>query len=133
MECALLHTQTKTHLGCSEFLYSIAGTMRQRHSCISHGSNVEHNALLSWHAKMYKFVTSMVRCVLGMQQCPMHNATIQKITFFLIRCFVQTKMFSLTTMFMKIMFRLHFLAGMAVEDVVSANLVYKKIHATKEN
>ena len=56
--------------------------MRQRHSCISHGSNVEHNALLSWHATMYKFVTSMVLCGLDMQQCAMHNATIQKTTFF---------------------------------------------------
>ena len=28
--------------------------MRQRHPCISHGSNVEHNALRSWHATMYK-------------------------------------------------------------------------------
>ena len=56
--------------------------MRQRHSCISHGSNVEQNALRSWHAIMYKFVTSMVLCGLGMQQCAMHNATIQKTTFF---------------------------------------------------
>ena len=56
--------------------------MRQRHSCISHGGNVEHNALRSWHATMYKFVTSMVLCSLGMQQCTMHNATIQKTTFF---------------------------------------------------
>ena len=31
---------------------------------------------------MYKFVTSMVLCGLGMQQCAMHNATIQKTTFF---------------------------------------------------
>ena len=59
--------------------------MRQRHSCISHGSNVDHNALRSWHAAMYKFVTSMVLYGLGMQQCAMHNA-IQKTTFFLIRC-----------------------------------------------
>ena len=44
---------------------------------------MEHNALRSWHATMYKFVTSMVRCGLGMQQCAkMHNATIQKTTFF---------------------------------------------------
>ena len=56
--------------------------MRQRHSCISHGSNEEHNPLRSWHATMYKFVTSMVRCGLGMQQCAMHNTTIQKKTFF---------------------------------------------------
>ena len=56
--------------------------MRQRHSCISHGSNVEYNALRSWHAAMYKFVTSIVLCGLGMQQCAMHNATIQKTTFF---------------------------------------------------
>ena len=55
--------------------------MRQRHSCISHGSNVEHNALRSWHATMYEFVTSMVLCGLGMQQCAMYNATIQKTTF----------------------------------------------------
>ena len=60
--------------------------MRQRHSCISHGSNVEHNALRSLHVTMYKFVTSMVLCGLGMQQCAMHIATIQKTTFFLIRC-----------------------------------------------
>ena len=57
-------------------------TMRQRHSCISHGSNVEQNALRSWHATMYKFVTSMVHCGLSMQQCAMRNATIQKTTFF---------------------------------------------------
>ena len=56
--------------------------MRQRHSCVSHGSNVEHNALRSWHATMYKFVTSMVLFGLGMQQCAMHNAAIQKTTFF---------------------------------------------------
>ena len=56
--------------------------MRQRHSCISHGSNVEQNDLRSWHATMYKFVTSMVLCGLGMQQCAMHNATIQNTTFF---------------------------------------------------
>ena len=55
--------------------------MRQRHSCISPGSNVDHNALQPWHATMHKFVTSMVRCGLGMQQCAMHNATIQKTTF----------------------------------------------------
>ena len=29
-----------------------------------------------------KFVTSMVHCGMGMQQCAMHNATIQKTTFF---------------------------------------------------
>ena len=43
---------------------------------------MDHNALRSWHATMYKFVTSMVRCGLGRQQCPMHNATIQKTIFF---------------------------------------------------
>ena len=52
--------------------------MRQQHSCISHGSNVDHNALRSWHAIMYKFVTSMLLCSLGMQQSAMHNATIQE-------------------------------------------------------
>ena len=56
--------------------------MRQQHSCISHGSNVEQNALRSWHATMYEFVTSMVLCGLGMQQCAMHNETIQKTTSF---------------------------------------------------
>ena len=56
--------------------------MRQRHLGISHGSNVEHNALQSWHATMYKFVTPMVLCSMGMQQCTVHNATIQKTTFF---------------------------------------------------
>ena len=56
--------------------------MRQRHSCISHGSNVEHNALRSCHATMYRFVTSMVLRGLGMQQCAVHNATTQKTTFF---------------------------------------------------
>ena len=56
--------------------------MIQQYSCSSHGSNVEHNALRSWHATMYKFVTSMVLCGLGMQKCAMHNATIQKTTFF---------------------------------------------------
>ena len=56
--------------------------MRQRYSRISHGSNVEQNALQSWYATMNKFVTSMVLCGLGMQQCAMHNATILKITFF---------------------------------------------------
>ena len=56
--------------------------MRQQHSCISHGSNVDHNALRSWHATMYKFVTSMVLCSFGIQQSAMHNATIQKTTFF---------------------------------------------------
>ena len=55
--------------------------MRQRHSCISNGSNVDHDVLRSWYATMYKFVTSIVRCGLGMQQCAMHNATIQKTTF----------------------------------------------------
>ena len=48
--------------------------MRQRHSCISHGSNVGHNALRSWHASMHRFVS--------MQLCVMYNATIQKTTFF---------------------------------------------------
>ena len=43
---------------------------------------MDHNALRSWHATMYKFVTSMVLCGLGMQQYAMHNATIQKTTFF---------------------------------------------------
>ena len=43
---------------------------------------MENNALRSWHATMYKFVTSMVLCGLGMQQCTMHNAAIQKTTFF---------------------------------------------------
>ena len=56
--------------------------MRQQHSCISNGSNVEHNSLRSWHATMYKFITSMVLCGLGMQQCAIYNAAIQKTTFF---------------------------------------------------
>ena len=43
---------------------------------------MEQNTLRSWHATMYKFVTSMVLCGLGMQQYTMHNATIQKTTFF---------------------------------------------------
>ena len=42
---------------------------------------MDHNALQSWHATLYKFVTSMVHCGLGMQQYAMHNATIQKTTF----------------------------------------------------
>ena len=29
---------------------------------------MDHNALRSWHATVYKFVTSMVLCGLGMQQ-----------------------------------------------------------------
>ena len=56
--------------------------MRQRHSCISHGSILEHNVLRSWHATVYKFVTSMMLCGQGMQQCAMHNAAIQKTTLF---------------------------------------------------
>ena len=40
---------------------------------------MEQNALRSWHATMYKFVTSMVLCGLGMQQCAMHQY--QKTTF----------------------------------------------------
>ena len=52
-------------------------TMRQRHSCISNGNSVNHSALRSWHVTMFKFVTSMVHCGLGMQQC-----AIQKTTFF---------------------------------------------------
>ena len=43
---------------------------------------MDHNALRSWHATMYKFVTAMVLCGLGMQQSAMRNATIQKKTFF---------------------------------------------------
>ena len=43
---------------------------------------MEQNALRSCHATMYKFVTSMVLWCLGMQQCAMHNAAIQKTTFF---------------------------------------------------
>ena len=43
---------------------------------------MDHDALRSCHAIMYKFVTSMVHCGLGMQQCTMDNATIQKTTFF---------------------------------------------------
>ena len=49
---------------------------------------MEHNALRSWHATMYIFVTSMVFCGLGMQQCAMHNATIQKTTFFELDVFI---------------------------------------------
>ena len=50
---------------------------------------VEQNALRSWHATMYSFVTSMVLCGLGMQQCAMHNATIQKTTFFELGVYVE--------------------------------------------
>ena len=49
---------------------------------------MDHNALRSCHATMYKFVTSMVHCGLGMQQCAMHNATIQKITLFELSVYV---------------------------------------------
>ena len=42
---------------------------------------MNHNALPSWNAIMYKFGTSMVHCGLDMQQCAMHNATLQKTTF----------------------------------------------------
>ena len=84
MHCILLHTQTAKHHGCNEFLNSIAGTYYETATFvyISHGSNVEQNALQSCHATMYKFVTSMVLWCLGMQQCAMHNAAIQKTTFF---------------------------------------------------
>ena len=51
--------------------------MRQRHSCISHGSNVEGAILFE----------NTMRCSLGMQECAMHNATIQKTTFFFFRFF----------------------------------------------
>ena len=48
VQCALLHTHTARHHGCNEVLNNIAGAnWGQRHSCISHGSNVEHNALRS--------------------------------------------------------------------------------------
>ena len=40
---------------------------------------------------MYKFVTSMVLCGLGMQQCAMHNATIQKTTFFELGVYYENK------------------------------------------
>ena len=50
---------------------------------------MEQNALRSWHATMHKFVTSMVLCGLGMQQCAMHNATIQKKTFFELGVFIR--------------------------------------------
>ena len=43
---------------------------------------MDQNALRSWHATMYKFVTFMVICGLSMQQCAMYNAAIQKTTFF---------------------------------------------------
>ena len=43
---------------------------------------MDHNALQSWHATMHKFITSMECCGLGMRQCAIHNATIQKTTFF---------------------------------------------------
>ena len=81
----MIFRSSSTHLSSKMFEFEIAlqePTMRQQHSCISHGSNVEHNALRSWYVTMYKFVTSMVLCGLGMQQCAMHNATIQKTTFF---------------------------------------------------
>ena len=54
---------------------------------------MDHNALRSWHATMYKFVTSMVRCGLGMPlntikhtYATMHNATIHKTTIFVGVC-----------------------------------------------
>ena len=50
---------------------------------------MEQNALRSLHATMHKFVTSMVLCGLGMQQCAMHNATIQKKTFFELGVFIR--------------------------------------------
>ena len=67
---------------------------------------MEQNALRSWHATMYKFVTSMVLCGLGMQQCAMHNATIQKTTFFELGVYIhiyidQFKKYWLTTTVIK--------------------------------
>ena len=82
LHCALriqLHTQTAKHHRCNELQVP---PMRQQYSCIIYGGNVEQNAFPSCHATMYKFVTSMVLCGLGIQQCAMHNATIQKTTFF---------------------------------------------------
>ena len=56
---------------------------------------MDHNALQSWNATMYKFVTSMMHCDLGMQQCAMHNTTIQKTTFFELGVFLRvTRYFS---------------------------------------
>ena len=65
---------------------------RQRHSCISHGNNGDHNTLRSWHATKSKFVTSVVRCGPGVQQCAMHNAAIQKTTFFELGVYSKMKM-----------------------------------------
>ena len=83
MHCALFIPRPQRARDVANFKIALqVPTMRQRHSCISHGSNVYHNALRSWHATMYKFVTSMMLCRIGKQQSTMQNATIQKTTFF---------------------------------------------------
>ena len=71
------------HHGCNEFVHycmprpqalwsTLLTWLLHECRCLVVGSC---NAIL-------KFVTSIVLCGLGMQQCAMHNATIQKTTFF---------------------------------------------------
>ena len=83
MHCALLHTQTATHHGCNEFVHCC---MPRPQGIVVHIASMAKTRMslsYSRHRQCYlKIRYTMVRCGLGMQQCAMHNATIQKTTFF---------------------------------------------------
>ena len=83
MHWALLHTQTAKHHGCNEFVHCC---MPRPQSIVFHIASMATTRMSLFHSKYLqcylKFVTSMMLCGLGMQQYTMHNATIQKTTFF---------------------------------------------------
>ena len=79
----LLYTQTAKHHGCNEFVHCC---MPRPQSIVFHIASMATTRMSLSHSRYLqcylKFVTSMMLCGLGMQQYTMHNATIQKTTFF---------------------------------------------------
>ena len=86
--CIVAYQDRKATMDVTNFLNSVAGGLLWDNDIHVLAMEAMWTAMLCgpWHATMYKLVTFMVRCSLGMQQCEMHNAAIQKTNLFWIRC-----------------------------------------------
>ena len=81
LHCALLHTQTAMHHGCNEFVHCCIPRLQSIVVHIASMANTRMSLSHSRHLQVYLKIC-YIHGVLWSGYATMHNATIQKTTFF---------------------------------------------------
>ena len=81
LHCALLHTQTAMHHGCNEFVHYC---MPRPQSIVVHIASMATTRMSQFHGKQLQCYLKIryIHGALRSGYATMHNATIQKTTFF---------------------------------------------------